>query len=127
MITVDQIKSRLQQLTLFRISLDSFEEWLTSASWNMHKDSEPDAVKMVGQVERLLAEQDAGFRSQEQLFQELRQLAGIFELSNAVIEVRVFTSAERPDPLTVPFRWSEVSDKPLGSGFSCTLLGPAAR
>jgi hypothetical protein len=130
MVTVDQIKSMLQQLTLFRISLDDFEEWLTAASWNMHKDSKPDAVRMVGQIELLLSEYDGGYRSEKQVFDGLSLIAGVFEMSNAPAMPRVAASSTwhwyRDSP-NLKFQLSEASDRQYGSGFSYTPLVQASR
>jgi hypothetical protein len=128
MITVDQINAMLHQLTLFRVPLDDFEEWLTGASWNMQKDSDQDAVRMVGRIERLLSELDEGYKSEAQVFRELGEIAGIFELSNVSVIPRVASSSARHgDPINVPFQWSAASDRPLGLGFSYIPLVPAAR
>ena len=81
MITAAQIRSMIQQLTLLKISLDDFDQWLTAASWNMHKDSQPEsdeAKRMIGKIELGLAEFDAGHKSRRQLFNELAILAGLF-------------------------------------------------
>ena len=71
MITVDQIRTVLQQVVESKLSLDEFDEWLSRASWEMHKDSAPDAVQAVGTIELRLAEADSRTVSEEDLVQEL--------------------------------------------------------
>jgi hypothetical protein len=71
MITVDQIRTVLQQVVESKLSLDEFDEWLSRASWEMHKDSAPDAVQTVGTIELRLAEADSRTVSEEDLVQEL--------------------------------------------------------
>ena len=64
----------LQQVTLSELSLDSFDEWLTSASWNMHKDSSAEAVELVGQIELLLSEQEIGLISHADLIRSFNSI-----------------------------------------------------
>lgn len=63
----------IHQLTLSKVSLDEFEEWFSAASWNMHKDSEPEAIQMAGKVELILAEADGA----QIAIQELQKIAGV--------------------------------------------------
>ncbi|MGA3264162.1 MAG: hypothetical protein ABSC47_08980 [Terracidiphilus sp.] len=83
MITTSQIRAMIQQLTLSEISLDDFEEWLTATSWNMRRDSEPEAVRAVGKIELFLAEMDAPHISEAELLKSLADLAGIFKMGEA--------------------------------------------
>jgi hypothetical protein len=74
MITVDQIRSMLQQVTLSKISLDEFDEWFAKASWNMHQDSSPEAIQLVGKIELRLAQADNEEVADEVLVKHLNEL-----------------------------------------------------
>jgi hypothetical protein len=61
MITVSQIREHLIDMLVSldpESALDAFEDWLASASWNMHLDSTVDAVRLVGKIQLTLAELD---------------------------------------------------------------------
>ena len=136
MITVDQIRSMLQQLTLSQLSLDDFDEWLTGASWNMQQASSPEAISMVGQIEARLAEYEDGHISWETIIEAFGKMAVVpppmppifspFEMSNSRPMPAIVTSAMTADAsvLNFPLRWSAASDKQPVSGFSYTLLRP---
>ena len=74
MITVDQIRAELQKVIREETSLDAFDEWFAQASWNMHLNSTPDAIRLASMVELCLAEFDGGFLSETNLFAELRNI-----------------------------------------------------
>ena len=125
MITTTQIRAMIQQVTLFKISLDDFEEWLTAASWSMHQDSEPEAVQLVGKIELGLAEVDAGHKSYADLLRDFASLAGMFEIGCApAIPRLVASSSARSFPFNFRFELSEDVDKRYGMGFSYTPLLP---
>jgi hypothetical protein len=84
MITVDQIRAMLQQVILASVSLDQFDEWLSKASWNMHHDSSPEAISLVGKIELILATYDEGLQSEDHALSCLRDLpVFLFNNSNA--------------------------------------------
>jgi hypothetical protein len=83
MITVDQIRTMLQQVILASVSLDQFDEWLSKASWNMHHESSPEAISLVGKIELILAEYDAGFQSEEQTLSSLSALNPVFVFNDS--------------------------------------------
>jgi hypothetical protein len=74
MISVEQIRSMIEQLTLSKLSLDDFDEWLTRASWNMHVSSSPEAIALVGQIEGGLAVYEAGDISYDAMMQEFGKI-----------------------------------------------------
>jgi len=74
MITVDQTRAMLQQVIAAGVSLDQFDEWLSKASWNMHHDSSPEAISLVGKIELLLAEYDDGLQSEQETLSSLAAL-----------------------------------------------------
>jgi hypothetical protein len=91
MITVDQIRSVLQQVVLSKMSLDDFDEWLTKTSWNMHKDSVPDAIQAVGKIELCLAEAGRKEISDQDLAQDLLASLPSVEIRNVMVSVIVCT------------------------------------
>ncbi len=82
MITVDQTRAMLQQVVLASVSLDEFDEWLSEASWNMHHDSSPEAIRLVGKIELLLAAYDDGLQSEQQTLSSLAALHPVFVLND---------------------------------------------
>jgi len=64
----------LQQVIAAGVSLDQFDEWLSKASWNMHHDSSPEAISLVGKIELLLAEYDDGLQSEQETLSSLAAL-----------------------------------------------------
>ena len=56
MITESQIRERLFAYLIRDITLNDFEDWLVSQSWNMHLDSDDAAQQLVGAIELRLAE-----------------------------------------------------------------------
>jgi hypothetical protein len=56
MISQADVNNQLRRFVEGAVSLDDFEDWLVAHSWNMHKDSDSEAQKLVGAVELALAE-----------------------------------------------------------------------
>ena len=77
MIQENEIRAKLLALS----SLDEFEDWLVRQSWNMHRDSDPRAQKLVGKIELAVAEFYDGHLSEPLLRQRLRNLASTYEFS----------------------------------------------
>lgn len=110
MITIDQIRIMLQQLTLSRISLDEFDEWLTANSWNMHQAHDVEVVRLVGTVERLLAEEEEGYISERQMYDQFGKLSRFFRLTD-VQGVEIFTAGLTKQAVRLPqLIWSVVAD-----------------
>jgi hypothetical protein len=72
MIAESQIRERLIRFLRNEVSLGEFEDWLVQNSWNMHKDSEEAAQKLVSAIELRLAEHSSGHLSDCELRDELR-------------------------------------------------------
>jgi hypothetical protein len=102
MITVDQIRAVLQQVVLSKISLDDFDEWLTKASWNMHRDSVPDAIQAVGKIELRLAEADRKEVSDEDLVQDLLASLPSVEFTNVPVFVTISTGGDVSNNIVSP-------------------------
>jgi len=125
MITAAQIRAMIQQLTSTKISLDDFEEWMTAASWNMHKESsDPDAIRMVGKFELYLAE--SAQKKQEEIIGNLASIAGVFQIGETPgISVTTAGTASQTIPLKYQFELSADAGKQFEKEFSYTLLLPA--
>ena len=78
MITVGQINVMVEQLVLTKVSLDEFEDWLAQSSWDMHKDADDDARKLVGAIELRLAESKE--KTDSDLIAELGTMTGFLRL-----------------------------------------------
>jgi hypothetical protein len=116
----------IQQRTLLKITQDDFEEWLTRASWNMHQDSEPEALKMVGEIELWISEMDAGHRSHAEFLGNLAQLSGIFEMGEVPsTPVQIASANAVSFPFTGQFELSVDADRRYEVEFSYTPLLPA--
>lgn len=83
MITVDQIRTMLQQVILADISFDQFDERLSRASWDMHLDSSAEAISLVGKIELILAGFEDGLHSEDQTMSSLRELTPVLVVVNS--------------------------------------------
>lgn len=118
MITVGQIRAMIQQLTLFKISLDDFEEWFTAASWNAHQSNQNDAretMQLIGKIELCLAEGES--KSYSQVLQELAKLVGFFSIGSAPIATTSGSVSIAPQ---FQFEQSAVADTRFSMGLSYT-------
>lgn len=66
-----EVRKELVKFLSNEISLDQFEDWLASKSWDMHKDSIASAQKLVSAIELRLAEYSSGHGELEALRAEL--------------------------------------------------------
>lgn len=113
MISIDQIREALQEVVFAKVSLDRFDEWFSRASWNMHGDSSPEAIKTVGQIELILSDYDNDLISEQDVVQAFQRLIPVFRLSNIEQEVVVRSfggDGINPQPLSLPKLWV-ASDK----------------
>ncbi|HEU5323846.1 MAG TPA: hypothetical protein VFX28_23790 [Methylomirabilota bacterium] len=62
-------------------SLDSFDEWFTEATWNIHQDGDEAAKALAYAIELRLAEHSSGHLSDSQLDEELTALLGRYTVS----------------------------------------------
>ncbi|MBI1955041.1 MAG: hypothetical protein HYS38_01460 [Acidobacteria bacterium] len=75
MLSSAQIHRQLWQYLAGSLSIDEFEDWLVSSSWNMHKDADRDAQELVGAIELRLAEYSQGHLDEADLKSELQMIA----------------------------------------------------
>jgi hypothetical protein len=120
MVTVSQIREHLVDMLVSLDSekaLDTFEEWLANASWDMHLDSPVDAMQMVGKLQLALAELDDGSLSKAELRRNFLELASTFEINTEPREEKVVTSGStNPGASISQVEWMGASDKPRAEG-----------
>jgi hypothetical protein len=83
MVTVSQIREHLVDLLadFNRDAFESFEEWLASASWNMHLTSELSAQNFVGDIQLRIAEAEAEHQTDDWLKCKLKSILSVYSLS----------------------------------------------
>jgi len=74
MVHENEVREKLSALLRGEISLLQFEDWLASASWSMHRDSNPSAIALVSSIDVLLSERDDHAINELELRNELRSL-----------------------------------------------------
>jgi hypothetical protein len=70
----NEIREKLVIYLVEEISLEDFEDWFVSASWNVSQSKNQAAINMVYEIELRLAEYSDGFRSEDELKNYLRPL-----------------------------------------------------
>jgi hypothetical protein len=58
MISAHEIRQKLAQVAAHRLSLNAFEDWFVSKSWNVQKESSLEAVELVASIHLLFSERD---------------------------------------------------------------------
>jgi len=96
MIEAGNIRAELLRTLQDERSLDEFDEWLTRHSWNMHRDSSPEAIALVGAIESVLADFDNDNIEHDELVDRLNQL-----LYGATLRVVRFTGSMGNDPVAI--------------------------
>jgi hypothetical protein len=75
MVTVSQIKIQIRRLLDHERSLDDFNQWLASNSWNITKEQPNSKARaMTGEIELALAEYSEGHLSMHDLRERLSAL-----------------------------------------------------
>jgi len=80
----NEIREKLADYLVGKISLEEFEDWFVSASWNIDQSKNQVAINMVYEIELWLSEYYNHFRSEDALKALLRPLVEnyIIELSS---------------------------------------------
>lgn len=81
MIQENEIRAQLLEYLSRNHNLDEFEDWFVQRSWNMHRDSDPGAQKLVSKIELALSEYSSGHGSEAALRNLLSELHGDFNLA----------------------------------------------
>ncbi len=109
MIDEQEVRDKLSALVSNDLSLDDYEDWLVSKSWNMHRDSHPDAQRLVWSIESLLSENASNRLDDQQLRKRFK----------ALLDNRVVTASIAPDARAIVF--TQFVPAPLAT-FSGMLL-----
>jgi hypothetical protein len=75
MVSVEELRAKVAAYLQGRTSLDEFDEWFSANTWNMHRDNDPEAQRIAGAIELLLAEHSSGHLTDSQLLVRLLPLA----------------------------------------------------
>lgn len=62
-----ELRDRIVRVALRRLSLDDFEDWFVSHSWNAHQSADQSLLNLIGLVEIYLAEYSSGHRDEQQV------------------------------------------------------------
>ena len=71
MIQESDIHDKLAALQRGEVSVFDVGDWIDANSWNMHRDSSSEAIKLASSIDRLFAEYDHGYLSEEVLEREV--------------------------------------------------------
>lgn len=75
MISKDLVENKIAELLRNEVSPEQFENWLASASRNIHVNSSPEAIELVSSIHRLLSERDDHLLNEVRFLDALRSLA----------------------------------------------------
>ena len=81
MLNAEEIRKRLASYISRETSLDEFEDWFVSSSWNVAQTSPPDAQKLVFEIESRLSEYSGNHISEDALRRALAQLIQSVEVT----------------------------------------------
>jgi len=96
MIHESEVRKQLAALSLNKLSLEEFEEWLASRSWNVHRDSAAKAIDLVSAIHLLLSERDDQVFSNDELKRELIALIDEVSLHHVLIDANLNVSIDLP-------------------------------
>jgi hypothetical protein len=81
----NEIRDQLASYILDEISLEEFEDWFVSASWNVNLSKNQSAINLVYEIELWLSEYSDHFRNEVELKNLFRPLVINYKVSNEVI------------------------------------------
>jgi hypothetical protein len=110
----NEMREKLASYLFGEISLEDFEDWFVSASWNVNQSKNQAAINIVYEIELRLAEYSDGFRSEVELKNLLRPLVENYQVELAPIPNFQLGSNARVDHWLL----SPVSFHKLSSGAS---------
>lgn len=97
MIHEAEFRAHLEAAVDRRLSLEDFEDWLDGASWGMHADSAPAAIRPAGEALLLLSEYGLGHRSESSVRAELRNVLERMAPQPQFFAIRVSIGVTRTD------------------------------
>jgi hypothetical protein len=74
MIVEEELRQQMQRALSGELRLSDLYVWVMGRSWNMHKDSTPQACDLTANVECAFAERSAGDITDAELTEQLRAL-----------------------------------------------------
>lgn len=96
MATEAEIREQVANYLAGESSLDSFDEWFTGKTWNIHQHGNQAAQRLAYAIELRLAEHSSGHLGDDELDKELSELLGRYAATvalDAAPPVRVETTA----------------------------------
>ena len=96
------MKEKIAAVLRSELSVMDFARWIMSNSWNMHKDSSPDAVALVSRIHLLLAERDEQAIDDVRFIHELRSLQASLPEDHHVFQITVRISVDRVSAADLP-------------------------
>lgn len=100
------IKEKISELLRNEISLEQFEDWLSSAAWSMHSDSSAEAIELASSIHHLLSERDDHILNESDLRRELLAILNDVVHASVVLRDAPMTSwvirwSSQPSPLVL--------------------------
>jgi hypothetical protein len=77
MIIESELRHEMMRAVRNESSLNDLYRWLMSRSWNMHRDSAPDAAELASEIEALFVERSEGVLSDNELLRQLIALGDV--------------------------------------------------
>lgn len=120
MLSADSIRAHIAALVNGQLSLDDFEDWIISSSWNVLQGADPEVRQLVAAIELRLAEHSSEHLDEADLLSELQALLlygcplqpiqSVFMSIGNPSDLTTMTVADRPD-----FQFPAMSRQPLTS------------
>ena len=121
MVKSAEIRNRLIDHLVGRLSLKDFEAWLVSSSWDMPKARWSDARELIAEFELRLAEFSLGHLSEDQLRQELLEFVRgniiVSDFSPRAYASVLLGSRSSSSAKSSDFRWNFPQARPAGMQF----------
>lgn len=74
MISAHEIRRQVALVATRKLSLNAFEDWFVSNSWNVHKESSTEAIDLVSLLQLLFSERDANILDESTIRSRLHAL-----------------------------------------------------
>lgn len=89
----NEIREKLANYLVGKISLEEFEDWFVSPSWDVDQSKNQVAINMVYEIELWLSEYFDNFRSEDELKALLRPLVENYIIEPEIISGLHFSSS----------------------------------